>query len=83
MRYIPIELWVCAALFAGIVGFLIGFQYWNESAKCQTIHRITDAPVDVTLNAGCLVKIDGRWLTIEAATSNAHDITVKQADINK
>lgn len=61
-----------AIVFIGMVG--MSLQYWTDSSKCDTLHKLAGVETNVTLNTGCLVKYNGAW--VDAAVMTNHKIEV-------
>lgn len=65
-----------AAIIVAIVVVCAGGAYMINYSQCSTIHELTGAPTNVTISAGCLVKMDGKWMTGDAAL-NYKEIKIK------
>lgn len=67
MKDLAILLGGSAAIIAGCCALGAGTQWVLANNQCSTIHELTGAQTNVSLSAGCLVKIDDKWMTGDAA----------------
>lgn len=59
---------ICAGLTA---------QYSVNDHQCRDLHDLMGVETHVSLSTGCLVKIDGRWMSGDSAVTNTREVTVK------
>ncbi len=71
-------------LFLVLVGIAVvslvsicGLKYLSEKPRCEEFGALSKNDIYWSLHSGCLVKLDGRWMDLEAAKSNISEIKIK------
>jgi hypothetical protein len=74
------EILIASAVVTGIVAAFVGMglavQYGANSAQCRNLHNLMDVETNVSLSTGCLVKVDGRWMSGDSAVTNTREVTI-------
>lgn len=69
---------VTALALGTTAGAVHAVSYFQEKDQCQRYEVLTGVKTYYSWSTPCYVQKDGRWITLDALTTNVHDLTVRE-----
>jgi hypothetical protein len=77
MSELKLAILVAALSICVPVAIGVAVVYGGNVQQCRNLHNLMGVETYVTLSTGCLVKMDGRWVSGDSAVTNTREVTIK------